>query len=121
MNDTNWTVGRESRHPSPNFGDIVILGEDGFGVARVLPEPPIYDRGSYSNLEISAAIERRDARARLIAAAPELLEALQDLIDDMRDSGCLNHYSRESCCGVSGAVENARAANARATGKESQP
>lgn len=50
------------------------------------------------------------ANARLIAAAPELLKALKDLLD-AQPSGCVDHYAIEA---------KARAAVAKATGNKQE-
>ena len=54
--------------------------------------------------------QERDANARLIAAAPKLLEALQELEDrlDYSKSGPFSHYDSLECLGI------ARAAIAKA-------
>jgi hypothetical protein len=76
-------------------GVVSIVGGSGIVLARVR----------------TATAEPGDENARLIAAAPDLLKALQDLIDmDVA-------YQRGPK--VEQAVENARAAIARATGEAS--
>jgi hypothetical protein len=67
-----------------------------------------------------------EANARLIAAAPELLEALRFLLphvehahaDSCGDSDSYNNAEVPSCgCGLDAAVESAHAAIAKATGE----
>lgn len=63
------------------------------------------------NLPIEQSEEQR-ANARLIAAAPDLLEALELMLDRFRDTeGSHGQWEEE-------ATENARAAIAKATGGE---
>lgn len=57
---------------------------------------------------VSVSVEERDANARLIAAAPELLEALAALI------GCIDHGSDNPTL----KLDAARAAIAKATGEQ---
>jgi hypothetical protein len=55
----------------------------------------------------------REANARLIAAAPELLTELRQLVMDADDSGITAHYKGR---GFDESIERARAAIAKATG-----
>ena len=70
-----------------------------------------------SNPEVA---ERQLANARLIAAAPELLEALRRLLDEhagQHSPGCVDlppGYDATRCCPVA----QARAAIAKATGEQ---
>ena len=65
------------------------------------------DTGGVALAEWNGNVERTNANARLIAAAPELLAALQWAIDQVEDDLDLDHQA---------ALKAARAAVARATG-----
>lgn len=58
-------------------------------------------------------VAQREADKCLIAAAPDLLEALQELVDDIADRFDMDHPSTNP--GIKSAVANARAAITRAT------
>jgi hypothetical protein len=62
-------------------------------------------------------VPEMEANARLIAAAPDLLEALQHLMLDLEYHGLAGFYSETSGSGLGGAVADARAAIAKATEK----
>ncbi|OZI38998.1 hypothetical protein CEG14_05535 [Bordetella genomosp. 1] len=57
-----------------------------------------------------------DANARLIAAAPELLEALQELADDIADRFDMDSPSTNP--GIKHCIKQARAAILKATGEQ---
>lgn len=70
--------------------------------------------------------EQSEANARLIAAAPDLLEALRFLLphvahahaDNCGDSDSYNNAEVQTCgCGLDSAVESAHEAIAKATGE----
>lgn len=73
-----WTVGRTLTDPGPDYVDTLIHG-GGYGIARILAGDAILNGpNSNSNLagDYAEAVAEREANARLIAAAPELLDAL---------------------------------------------
>ena len=89
------------------FRDLTILGEDWHGeetpVAAALVRNALhpYGRADKARAEI-------EANARLIAAAPELLEALQAMLDEVADTGTVSMLTGRK----------ASAAIARATGNQ---
>ena len=92
--------------PGPWFVDGLIVtarqkGSIGFAYGPAMPENSAVGRASLAN-------------ARLIAAAPELLAALQSLLSDW-DAVCGSHgWDKNHLCGP----VDARAAIAKATGSE---
>lgn len=70
--------------------------------------------GDESPPEHAAAAEGR-ANARLVAAAPELLEALRGMLDDYRTDSC-TFPECYSCLMSEAALKRTRAAIARSTG-----
>ena len=83
--------------PGEDGGERVICYQDSTGKRRTLAH--VYDGEEFGSME---------ANARLIAAAPELLAALQ------RSLNWLSSYSGD---GALGAYEQARAAIAKASGR----
>lgn len=87
-----------ARTPGPWVTDDVYKDDIArYVMSEVLPFPRTIAR-----LELGQDRAEQEANARLIAAAPELLEALQDLCDTLGE------------CGM---TEKARAAIAKATGE----
>lgn len=87
----------------------LVLRADGWGIAN------IFDRGAHPVHGGEVSTDERDCNARLIAAAPELLEALAGMYADQVDYLTLNNL---------GGMDNhwmkvARAAIAKAKGVQS--
>lgn len=121
--DQNSPVGGREHTPGPwiyavnNFdGHEVGLGSAddlaGGGVSG------FRDGGDSSYLRIMVSSDRPEADARLIAAAPELLEALKSMYKDF--VAFREIARREGMIGTlgTGSLEQARTAIAKATGKE---
>lgn len=92
-----WTASEHGAYGDYNGNSIVILGDD-LRIAVVL---------GYDN-------EETQANARLIAAAPELLEAVQALIDWNEAQTKLSFYDRMEQ--FNAAMDKARAAIAKVKG-----
>ncbi len=91
-------------------GDFDIIAPGDVDVASVI--------GDWSHMhhdpEVSCRADITEANARLIAAAPVLLEALMELAEDFENCIAGEGFDRENCdCPV---LEKACAAIARATG-----
>ena len=69
----------------------------------------------HAHLSRSADESERLANARLIAAAPELLEALEELVS-RRESACAERGEMDRLAGSDGRYNRARAAIAKAKG-----
>ena len=84
---------------------------EGFSITNAVADGPFYDG--------IASLADVEADARLIAAAPELLEALRELTDDVADRFDLDSPSANP--GIKSTVAAARAAVAKATGAPTDP
>ena len=106
-----WTVHNGTDVFGPHGGDsgdgAKANDNDGWQVADCAVGLTAY-AGQYVEL----GSEVRKANARLIAAAPELLEALKEFVEVVRNAGV------EWCDGVLDAQDRARAAIAKAEGRE---
>lgn len=78
----------------------------------------IYPRYSHQDGVTPPAVDEAEANARLIAAAPELLEALQDLVLHLDNVRSLLLVKYATASGKSDAYLHAQAVIAKATGEE---
>lgn len=104
--------------PGPWFSSPVLVADDGWELCTVGPfdvrGKPDPNHHEDTIAEVSGINHDAEANARLIAAAPELLEALKavtDMLADQRDFVLGNAYQEEYA-----AVEKARTAIAKAEG-----
>lgn len=75
----------------------------------------------YREMANTLTIAQDDANRRLIEASPALASALRNLLQDMKDTGCIDHYRADlGGMGVGGAVTDAIIALKAATGEEFQ-
>lgn len=88
-----------------------IWGDDYRGLYGAGPDNDVLSYASYEGMWVAYG-HRRSQNARLIAAAPELLEALKGLHDDVMDYITLNKLGGEN----NHWLVIARAAIAKATG-----
>jgi hypothetical protein len=92
----------------PDYGVSIAAANLGGLVGAALPWPTEIDSGDMARVE---------ANARLIAAAPELLEALEELSDRASNFSVSGVYFDEPCMTAErAALEKAYAAIAKATG-----
>ena len=115
MSETKWT-------PGPWVWRSISMNDGNYGVSAVsvpIVIASVHNAASFGDM-IAGALKRgggelrqddnatQRANARLIAAAPELYEALDQILDDMGNDGL-------SCCQA--AKDQARAALAKARGE----
>lgn len=103
MSEANHTPG-PWKHEGQ--GDITGIEDNGFGRGPV----------DVCSVYLRTVKGRHDANARLIAAAPDLLEALQELLRDVQDYQRINNLGGEN----NHSQVKAKAAIARAIGKKEQ-
>ena len=109
----SWTASPGRGQMPSDWFDAVVVGPDGvFDNIAICPERRVY--GPDGNGDDDLSREQVEANARLIAAAPELLDALRAML------GVHDFGGRRRCwCGDTGACApcKARAAVAKAQGE----
>lgn len=104
MSETKFTPGPwRTVRPSDNPTKLYV--RDCGGLIAEGPFPSHYEG---QDERFAKEVDQYEANARLIAAAPELYEALDQILDDMGNDGL-------SCCQA--AKDQARAALAKARGE----
>lgn len=83
MSNENWTPGPWQRSPSQGSGGSFIEHIDQEYVGHMVA----FVHASHGMFDAPVATERDVANAHLVAAAPELYEALDQAVTSMRDSG----------------------------------
>ena len=76
----NWNACCTSEGKKSHY----VFSEEGYGgaVCAMLSNDPKDKESDYEPMEETITIEERQANAKLIASAPEMLEALMDLEND---------------------------------------
>lgn len=76
--------------------------------------------GNVANIQRGSMRDRQQANARLIASAPDLLDALKDLAQSIvwKEFGECRGFTEEMPLPIITAVEKARAAISKATGEQ---